>query len=73
MSASEEKAKAAISHVLGQIRTHEGIGWFMGVGTQSFTLLTEAAAELWNEPVEKVREHFKPTNPRNPAAEKDAP
>jgi hypothetical protein len=59
-------AKAAIHHVLNQVRDHPAIGYYMGHGTQSFELLTKAAAALWNEPLDKVRDIFEPTNPKDP-------
>lgn len=66
---AEEQAKRAIRHVLEVIHTHPEIGWYMGLGTQSFGLLTEAAATLFGEPVEQVRTHFRPQEPRNPYAQ----
>ena len=62
----EEQAKRAIRHVLGVIRDHAEVGWYMGAGTHSFDLLTEAAATLFDEPLEKVRAHFMPVHPRDP-------
>lgn len=67
----EEQAKRAIKHVLGMIRDHAGIGWYMGAGTHSFDLLTEAAATLFGESLDKVRAHFMPVHPRNPKQEDD--
>lgn len=66
---AEEQAKRAISHTLNRIREDETIGWYMGLGTQAFDLLTEAAATLHGRPVEKVREIYRPINPKNPFAE----
>lgn len=62
----EEQAKRAIRHVLGVIRDHAEVGWYMGAGTQSFDLLTEAAATLFDEPLDKVRSYFLPLAPRDP-------
>lgn len=61
MATEEEKielSKKAVSHVLNRIRDDEATRYQIGFGTQSFVLLTEAAAALFDEPVEKVREHF---------------
>jgi len=55
---AEEKAKKAISHVLKQIRTNPAAAHAMGLGSQSFSLLTEAAAALYDEPLDKLRRHF---------------
>lgn len=65
----EEQAKKAIRHVLGQIREHEHVGWYLGYGTQSFDLLTEAYSTLTKQPIEQVRDAFEPRNPRNPKEE----
>jgi predicted RNA-binding Zn-ribbon protein involved in translation (DUF1610 family) len=62
----EEQAKRAIRHVLGVIRDNAEVGWYMGAGTHSFDLLTEAAATLFDEPLEKVRTHFMPVHPHDP-------
>jgi hypothetical protein len=53
-----EKEQRAVAHVLNRIREDEGTRRQIGFGTQSFELLTEAAAALFDEPVEGVREHF---------------
>lgn len=63
---SEEQAKKAILHLLRRINDDPYIGWYLGFGTQSFSLLTEAYSTLTNQPVEQVREEFEPVNPRNP-------
>lgn len=57
---AEQQAKKAIAHVLHQIKANPEIGYHMGVGTQSFALLTEAAATLYNKKLEEVREKFAP-------------
>ena len=55
---AEEQSKRAIIHVLNQIRNNKKAADVFGLGSQSFALLTEAAATLFNEPVKKVREHY---------------
>ena len=62
----QKQALKAISHTLSRIHADEYVGWYLGIGTQSFSLLTEAYAALTQEDVSKVRELFKPRNPRNP-------
>lgn len=57
---AEEQAQKAILHVLRQIKENPKIGYHMGMGTQSFSLLTEAAATLFCQPVKEVRERFLP-------------
>lgn len=54
----EDQAKKAIRHVLEQIQDNENIAHQMGLGSQSFALLTEAAATLFNRPLQDVRENF---------------
>ncbi len=66
---AELQAKQAIAHVLQTIRDNPEIAWYLGIGTQSFSLLTEAAATLWGVPLLEVREKFLPPkviNPREP-------
>jgi hypothetical protein len=53
-------AKEAIKHVLGAIADDPRKYWLMGDGTGSWSKLTEAAAAIWNEPVEGIRSTFKP-------------
>ena len=65
----EEQAKKALRHLLHQIQYHHAIGYFLGPGTQTFSLVTEAVATLFNLPVEAVRTNFKPRHPRNPYEE----
>lgn len=64
-----EQAKLAIRNALQQIKDNRTIGWHMGFGSQSFALLTEAAATLWGRPVEEVRENFMPRAAKNPLSD----
>ena len=60
----EEQAKKAIRHVLTQIRDHPQIGYHMGWGTQSHSLLCEAAATLFGgTDMKEVARNFAPQNP----------
>ena len=52
------QAKKAIAHTLNTICESKERWELMGLGTQSFSLLTEAAATLWNKPLEEVRKNF---------------
>jgi hypothetical protein len=61
-----QQAQKAIGHVLRQIRERSEIGWYLGHGTESFALLTEAAATLFGTDVEQVRKDFAPLNAANP-------
>lgn len=60
----EEQARRAIAHTLGRIRDHQVIGYHMGLGSQSFDLLTEAYASLTGIQVAEVRRQFECRNPQ---------
>lgn len=62
----EEQARRAIVHTLARIRDHETVGYYMGLGSQSFDLLTEAYASLTGMPVSDVRHQFECRNPVAP-------
>lgn len=62
---AEQQAKKAIAHVLRTAHDNRELGWYINHGTQSFSLLTEAAATLFGEPIAKVRETFACPNPRD--------
>lgn len=55
---ANEQAKRAIVHVLTRIRDDKEASDVFGMGSQSFMLLTEAAATLLNEPIEAVRRQY---------------
>jgi len=65
----EAQAMKALQAVLDRIHGDPYVGWYLGVGTQTFSLVTEAAATLFGEPVEKVRRNFAPRHARNPREE----
>lgn len=60
----EEQARRAIVHVLARIRDHEVVGYYMGLGSQSFDLLTEAYAALTGIAVDDVRRQFQCKKPQ---------
>lgn len=53
-----EQAKKAIRHALMQIKDNPKVAYHLGVGTQTFALLTEAFATIFERPVEEVRHGF---------------
>lgn len=53
-----EQAKKAIRHALIQIHENPKVAYHLGVGTQTFALLTEAFATLFERPLEEVRHNF---------------
>lgn len=61
-----DQAKRAIAYALQQVADNKHIGWHAGVGTQSFALLTEAAATLYERPIEEVRKRFAPDGSFDP-------
>jgi hypothetical protein len=63
----EAKARKAIRHVLNLIQDHPSVGYYLGLGTESFALLTEADATFHGADIELTRKRFLPINPRNPA------
>jgi hypothetical protein len=63
---AEEQAKKALNHILNRIRVDPIIGWYLGYGTQSFSLLTEAYAALFSKSLKEVQDEFMPENPRDP-------
>jgi len=62
--APEHQAERAILHTLTRIRDHGIVGYYMGLGGQSFDLLTEAYAALTGEPVANIRRAFQCRSPR---------
>jgi hypothetical protein len=54
----EAQALKAILYVLRRIRDEKDVAERLGFCTENFQLLTEAAAALTDEPVEKIRVHF---------------
>lgn len=52
------KCGRAIVHTLDQIRSRPEVRYQLGFGTKTFALLTEAAALLFNEPVEKIQQYY---------------
>lgn len=69
-----EKSRTAILHVLNRIHTDPATGWYLGLGTESFALLTEAYAALSSNEatLATVRECFAPLHPANPALDDEA-
>jgi hypothetical protein len=58
MAPAVSKANEAVWHVLRAIRDDGRKAYLMGLGTQSFTLLTEAHAEANSLDVEQFRQEF---------------
>ena len=56
----------AIAHVLRQIRERSEVGYYLGHGTESFELLTEAFALLKGKTQEEVQKLFRPRTAADP-------
>jgi hypothetical protein len=66
----QSQALRAIRHALDQIHQNSAVGYYCGIGTQTFALLTEAYASLLgNHSVPEVRLRFNCPNAKNPAKE----
>lgn len=50
-----DKASKAVMHLIRRIRKDEKMRYYLGFGTESFELLTEAAAEITGKSVEEVK------------------
>ncbi|MBN7804865.1 hypothetical protein JZX86_05740 [Agrobacterium rosae] len=55
---SATKAEIAVAHVLNAIRDDGRKAYLMGLGTQTFTLLTEAYAEANGLNAQQYRDEF---------------
>ncbi|MGE0333191.1 MAG: hypothetical protein AB7P37_21130 [Ramlibacter sp.] len=67
----EQQAEKAIGFVLQRIRDHSHVGWYLGNGSASFELLTEAYATLTGRAIGDVRQMYETRNPVNPRASAD--
>lgn len=63
----EDQLAIAFRKTLDRIREEPEVGWLLGLGTETFALLTEAYANHTGESVNTVRQYFQPKNPRKPA------
>jgi hypothetical protein len=55
-----KQAEVALHHLLTRIRDSERVGYYLGPGSQTFDLVTEAYATLMARPVAEVRKDFAP-------------
>lgn len=62
----EVQAGKALRHILSRINRDPAVGWYLGIGTESFALATEAFAALCGVPVRQIREQFAPLDPQDP-------
>lgn len=69
-SPNHQKSNSAILYALGCIRKNPHIAWYCGVGTQMWSLLTEAFAASQEKSVREIREAWKPVRAENPESPK---
>ena len=60
------QARQALSYVLGQIHDRPEVGWYLGIGTQTFALLTEAFATIAGKDLADVIDRFNCPNAADP-------
>ena len=65
--APDAQARKALAHILSRVREDSRVGFYLGYGTESFALATEALASLTGEEVLKVRKTYEPLSPADPA------
>lgn len=53
-----EAAQKAVSHVLKRMNADAELRYRIGSGTESYELLTKAAATLFDEPLETVQKFY---------------
>ena len=61
----------AITHTLTVIRDNPNVAWFLGVGSQTWALLTEAYATLTGQTMADVRRLFRPAASHPPQLSTD--
>lgn len=58
----DNQSLQAITHTLTTIRDNPNVAWYLGVGTQTWALLTEALATLTGRDVAHVRRTMRPVS-----------
>lgn len=69
MNKPETTAIKAIRHILSRIETSPEVGYYMGWGTESFSLLARAYGEHTGKTEDEVQEEFAPKAARDPRKE----
>lgn len=59
---AEKQAAKAIAHTLRNISERPGVAWYLGYGTQTYALLTEAHATLHGITMEQAQENWPPAH-----------
>lgn len=61
---AEKQAAKAIAHTLRNISERPGVAWYLGHGTQTYALLTEAHATLHGITMAEAQENWPPAQPK---------
>lgn len=59
-----DQARKALRHTLRQIHERAPVAWYLGHGTQTFALLTEALAAHSDKSIDQIREAYEPAPQR---------
>ena len=59
---AEKQAAKAIAHTLRNISERPGVAWYLGHGTQTYALLSEAHATLHGITMEEAQENWPPAD-----------
>ena len=59
---AEKQAAKAIAHTLRNIAERPGVAWYLGHGTQTYALLTEAHATLHGITMAEAQENWPPAD-----------
>ncbi len=59
-----DQARKALRHALRQIHERAPVAWYLGHGTQTFALLTEALAAHSDKSIDEIREIYCPAAQR---------
>lgn len=59
---AEKQAAKAIAHTLRNISERPGVAWYLGHGTQTYALLTEAHATLHGITIKEAKENWPPAD-----------
>jgi hypothetical protein len=59
---AEKQAAKAIAHTLRNISERPGVAWYLGHGTQTYALLTEAHATLHGITMAEAQENWPPAD-----------
>jgi Lar family restriction alleviation protein len=65
---AEKQAAKAIAHTLRNISERPGVAWYLGHGTQTYALLTEAHATLHGITMAEAQENWPPADQPNYSA-----